>query len=302
MHNLGHEKPPLPGVLRKLAGVLCALLVFQMPALSQSAEEVDLVADPWRKQFAAEVDRQLEVPVEDQQRYLALLELALMQANLTQTAPQTVETMETVQTVQAVVLVDRNPNIQAAFLVLGTPGGYWSWLGTSAVSTGKTGSYEHFLTPTGVFPHTLDNPDFRSEGTRNKFRIRGYGARGLRVFDFGWQMAERGWGVGGTSQMRLQMHATDPDRLESRLGSVQSEGCIRISAKLNIFLDSHGILDASYQEAIASGQDLWVIKPNQQTIATIATPGRYLVIVDSQSTERPAWADAPAAKVLVTKR
>ncbi|MBK7000065.1 MAG: L,D-transpeptidase [Rhodoferax sp.] len=285
-----------------MAGVLCTLLVFQLPALSQSAAEVDLAADPWRKQFAVEVDRQLEVPVEDQQRYLALLELALMQANLTQPTPQTVETVETVETaqvVQAVVLVDRNPNIQAAFVVLGTPGGYWSWLGASAISTGKTGSYEHFLTPTGVFPHTLDNPDFRSEGTRNKFRIRGYGVRGLRVFDFGWQMAERGWGVGGTSQMRLQMHATDPDRLESRLGSVQSEGCIRISAKLNSFLDSHGILDASYQKAIADGQDLWVIKPNQQTIAT---PGRYLVIVDSQSTERPAWADAPAAKVLITKR
>ena len=30
----------------------------------------------------------------------------------------------------------------------------------------------------------------------------------MRVFDFGWQMAEKGWGKGGEGVIRLQMHAT----------------------------------------------------------------------------------------------
>ena len=41
----------------------------------------------------------------------------------------------------------------------------------------------------------------------------------MRVFDFGWQMAEKGWGKGGEGVIRLQMHATDPDLLKSVLES-----------------------------------------------------------------------------------
>lgn len=107
------------------------------------------------------------------------------------------------------------------------------------MSTGKPGTFEHFVTPLGVFLHTPDIPDFRSVGTYNSNHIRGYGERGMRIFDFGWQLAERGWGKGGSSQMRLAMHATDPDRLAKRLGTVASEGCIRIPATLNRFLDIH---------------------------------------------------------------
>ena len=50
-------------------------------------------------------------------------------------------------------------------------------------------------------------------------------------------MGERGWGAGGKSIMRLQMHVTDPDVLERRLGERASNGCIRISATLNRFID-----------------------------------------------------------------
>ena len=108
---------------------------------------------------------------------------------------------------------------------------------------------------------SLDNPDFRAEGSFNKNHIRGYGLRGRRVFDFGWQSAERGWGKGGVSRMRLQMHATDPGVLEPRLGRVASEGCISIPATLNVFLDRYGVLDADYEEAIAAGKAQWVIRP-----------------------------------------
>ena len=178
-------------------------------------------------------------------------------------------------------------------LIVRTAAPAWHWVGAAAVSTGKTGSYEHFLTPLGVFPHTLGNPDFRAEGTFNKNHIRGYGLRGRRVFDFGWQLAVRGWGKGGISPMRLQMHATDPTALEPRLGGVASEGCIRIPATLNVFLDVHGILDADYEQALTDGDLLWVIKPGRPLIPW---PGRYLVIVDSLSSERPPWSPAPSLR------
>ena len=232
----------------------------------------------WSAQFAREVDHRLDVPLADQQQMIALLEQSLADASLANPA------------VQSFVVVDRSPQIQAAFIVLRTQAGGWYWVGATAVSTGKTGSFEHFLTPLGVFAHTLENPDFRAQGTFNKNHIRGYGLRGRRVFDFGWQLAERGWGVGGTSQMRLQMHATDPQVLEPRLGGVASEGCIRIPGTLNAFLDQHGILDADYEQALASGKVLWVIKPDRQTIPW---PGRYMVIIDSKTIERPAWSPLP---------
>lgn len=248
----------------------------------------------WADRFVREVGRVLEVPVADQQRYLALVEQALAQAGLQSLAEQ------------ALVVVDRNPQVQAAMVVVrkatasatatataaatASATHAWHWLGATAVSTGKPGRFEHFITPLGVFAHSLDNPDYRAQGTRNKNHIRGYGARGRRVFDFGWQEATRGWGNGGISPMRLQMHATDPDVLEPKLGQVASEGCIRIPATLNAFLDSHGVLDADYEAAVATGKKLWVLKPQREPMPW---PGRYMVIVDTQVTQRPLWSPLP---------
>ena len=228
----------------------------------------------WSERFAREVDRRLDVPQADQQRYILQLEQVLRPDGLADAAGQ------------SLILVDRSPLVQAAMVLVRTQAGAWHWLGATPVSTGKPGTFEHFLTPLGAFAHTLENPDFRALGTLNKNRIRGYGVRGRRVFDFGWQLAERGWGDGGTSNMRLQMHATDPRVLEPRLGRVGSEGCIRIPATLNVFLDIHGVLDADYERAAASGQKLWILKADRQTVPW---PGRLMVVVDSQAAGRPAW-------------
>ncbi|HSE92298.1 MAG TPA: L,D-transpeptidase, partial [Methylomirabilota bacterium] len=229
-------------------------------------------AAAWSARFAAEVDRRLDVPPNDQQRYAVMLAQALAQAGVSDRGAQ------------AFVLIDRSPQVQAGFVVLRTPAGGWHWLGAAPVSTGRPSGFEHFRTPTGVFAHTLDNPDFRAEGTLNEHNVRGYGLAGMRVFDFGWVAAERGWGRGGTSLMRLQMHATDPDRLEPRLGRAESKGCIRIPATLNTFLDRHGILDADYDAALARGDVLWVLRADREPIPW---PGRYLVVVDSQAATRP---------------
>ncbi len=255
-----------------------AALLWALAGLAAAADDMP---PQWREKFALEVDRRLDVPAQAQQRYLALLDAALANAGLADLPMQTL------------VLVDRSVQVQAAFVVLRTPEKGWFWLGASPVSTGRVGSFDHFRTPVGVFAHSLDNPDFRSEGTYNQNHIRGYGERGMRVFDFGWTQAERGWGAGGQSTMRLQMHATDPDTLEPRLGRPESKGCIRIAATLNVFLDRYGVLDADYEQALARGRSLWVMRADR---TPVPWPGRYLVIVDSQATERPAWAPLPGTK------
>jgi len=274
----GAASDPLAG------GGVGAATASATAAMAEAPEPVDVaelaeLAD-WTARFAREVDHRLALPIADQQHYIALLQQALANAQLTALPAQ------------AFVLVDRSAQVQAAMLIVRSRAATWHWLGAVAVSTGSVGRFEHFRTPLGVFAHTLENPDFRAEGTFNQNHIRGYGLRGRRVFDFGWQLAERGWGAGGSSQMRLQMHATDPQLLEQRLGRVDSEGCVRIPATLNVFLDAHGVIDADYEQALAHGQSLWVIKQPRQLLPW---PGRYLVVVDSQAEQRPAWSPPPGA-------
>jgi hypothetical protein len=225
--------------------------------------------------FAREVKPRLSLPEEERTAYAGLLEAALTKANVALT------------TAQYVLLVDRSPMVQAALVYWRDGAGELHLIGVSRASTGRPGGYEHFLTPLGVFEHRIAHLDFRAEGTRNEFGIRGYGVKGMRVFDFGWVMGERTWGDGGLSPMRLQVHATDPDVLEPRLGSAASSGCIRISASLNRFLDKYGVLDADYEAALGRGGQLWVLRKDRTP-----TPwsGRYLVVVESERARRPPWA------------
>ena len=226
--------------------------------------------------YASQVDRRLDVPQDDQHSYRDLLQKTLSGRAGDQP--------------QYVILVDRNDFVQAAMLFWMSQDGQFHFIGASPVSTGKPGQYEHFVTPTGIFEHTTDNPDFRSQGTRNKNGIRGFGEKGMRVYDFGWQPAIRGWGKGGDGKLRLEMHATDPDRFVQKLGSPQSEGCVRIPATLNTFIDHHGVLDGDYDREISAGQTFWVLPKTRE-----ATPwsGRFLVIVDTGKTDRPSWSPAP---------
>jgi len=234
------------------------------------------------KTFAKEVNRKLVVPAAVQTTYGVALENALQQNTLGATANE------------YVLLVDRSANVQALFIFYREkPSDTWKLLGATPVSTGLPGSYDHFITPVGVFEHKPSNMDYRSEGTLNQYKIRGYGARDMRIYDFGWAQGERGWGKGGMSQMRFQMHATDPDKLEPVLGVRHSKGCVRIPAALNVFLDNHGVLDADYEAKVATGQPLWILKPRRT-----ATPwaGHYLVVVDSAQTVRPFWSPLPDGK------
>lgn len=249
------------------------------PNLAQRMGVAPAGAFAMRQTYAKEVTRRLSVPLTDQQAYGRVLQNAFNgHGSLAN---------------EFVVLVDRSANVQALFLYFrAKDGDAWSMIGASPVATGRPGSYDHFLTPLGVFQHVPGNMDFRAEGTTNEYDIRGYGARGLRIFDFGWTDGERGWGKGGTSPMRFQMHATDPTKLEPLLGMPHSKGCVRIPSTLNTFFDDHGILDAQYEARAAENGPLWILKPNRKT-----TPwaGHYLVVVDTARKARPAWSPGPGA-------
>ncbi|WP_185735413.1 hypothetical protein [Burkholderia sp. Bp9099] len=243
-------------------------------AKSATARAIDM-----RKRFTQEVTRRLNVPASEQRAYGVRLQQALADADLGDLAGE------------YVAIVDRAPNVQALFIYFrATPTNAWLMIGASPVGTGWPGKYDHFLTPLGVFHHSPDNMDFRAEGTTNDNGIRGYGKRDMRIYDFGWVDGERGWGKGGKSPMRFQMHATDPDRLEPLLGIRHSKGCVRIPASLNAFIDQHGILDDDYEARIEDGKSLWVLRRDRD-VTPIA--GRYLVVIDSARKTRPAWSPAP---------
>jgi hypothetical protein len=262
-------------VLRKARAIgwIGALLLL-LPWPSQSIEQgADLASA-----FMQVVDKRLDVPPDEVRRYADLMSSQFLQAGLTALLPQ------------YVVVVDRNPNVQALLIFWKDADGAARLIGAAPVSTGRIGEFDHFETPTGVFDHSIDNLDFRAEGTKNELGICGYGAKGMRVYDFGWQQAYKGWGDRGLGMMRLQMHATDPDILEARLGSVQSKGCIRIPATVNHFIDHYGLLDAGYEEAMLSGTTFWMLAADRTP-----TPwsGRYLIVVDTHRDERPFWSPAP---------
>jgi hypothetical protein len=261
-------------------GIIATLLTLatgSLPALS-AAEDARKLAGIFEQQ----VTRRLDVPADEQEQYGQLLSSTLADAGILRLPPE------------FVVLVDRSPRVQAAMIFWKSPDGPFEFIGGTSVSTGLPGRYEHFETPLGVYDHVLDNLDFRSEGTLNEFGIRGYGEQGMRVFDFGWVKSPKGWGNHALSELRLQLHATDPDVLEPRLGTAQSKGCIRTTASFNRFLDRYGILDGNYERAMTAGHKLWMLSPLREPTAW---SGRYLVVVETQRRERPAWArSAPSPR------
>jgi hypothetical protein len=182
---------------------------------------------------------------------------------------------------QLIVVVDRNPAAQEAALLLAQHGdGPWELVGATKVSTGQRGRFDYYITPTGIFRHTDTILGYRAEGTYNENGIRGLGAKGMRVWDFGWQNAMKGWRSDGErGDIRLLMHATDPVALEPRLGRPASQGCVRVPAAMNVFLDRHGVLDSDYERAAQTDQRYARLLRQDRTPTSLA--GNMMVVVDS---------------------
>ncbi|OYW12170.1 MAG: hypothetical protein B7Z59_02240, partial [Acidiphilium sp. 37-67-22] len=80
-------------------------------------------------------------------------------------------------------------------------------------------------------------------------------------------------------EIRLLVHATDPDLLEPRLGHPASQGCVRISAAMNRFLDRHGVLDREQEAEARDNMRMAATLPADRTPSPLA--GGLLVVIDS---------------------
>ncbi len=187
---------------------------------------------------------------------------------------------EAIDRAQLLVVVDRNPHVQKLALMVALPSVPWLVVGSTRVSTGQPNRHGYYITPTGVFLHDASILDYRAQGTFNENHIRGLGLKGMRVWDFGWQWAVKGWlKTGEEGQIRLLMHATDPTYLAQRIGRPASEGCVRVPADVDRFMDRHGVLDADYEIAAVDDISFRAILPRDRVPTPLAND--RLVIVDS---------------------
>jgi len=183
---------------------------------------------------------------------------------------------------QYMLLIDRNPSVQLAILFfVNTEDGTFVIVGADKVSTGNPSRRGHFLTPLGFYENSPTNMSYRALGTKNSRGWRGFGVKGRRVWDFGWQQTTTK--SGAPYQIRMLMHATDPGLGEKQLGKVASKGCIRVSGRFNRFLDRLGILDAEYENHPKSQ---YVLLPDREPVCS---QGRFILVFDSGNTVRDTF-------------
>lgn len=263
------------------------------PAIGESWSEpsltpaqVEAEAAKLRAQLRSEVLDSLTRPSPSDQAWIARAQQGLIASG------------EKIDRPQLLVVVDRSPRVQALRIILARPDAAWEVIGGGKVSTGRPGDFDHFMTPVGVFPHTDAILDYRAEGTFNENHIRGLGLKGMRVWDFGWQMAAKSWTPDhAMGEMRLLMHATDPANLEHRIGRPASKGCIRIHAGMNRFIDRHGVLDFDYERAASVDPQYRAVLPPNRSPTPLA--GDKLVVIDSSlspAAEAVAIARRPPAE------
>ncbi len=181
---------------------------------------------------------------------------------------------------QVLLIVDRAVDVQRLWVMMAMPGNVpWSLIGAVKVSTGKPGRYEHYKTPVGVMHNDGSILGYRALGTKNKYGIRGIGAKGDRVWDFGWNTTQD-WKVkNGVAIVRLEMHATDPTYLEPLLGKPVSEACIHIPALFNKFADHEGLLDREVSKMAQTDKaDAWLLGPDH---TQTDFGGDKVVVIDS---------------------
>ncbi len=221
-----------------------------------------------RSDLMQEVPGALEWNQADTQRWIMLTKQMLARQNIV------------IDRAQLLVVVDRNPARQELALIVAQSDAPWLVIGGGYVSTGKAGRRGYFITPTGVFVHDASILDYRAQGTYNENHIRGLGVMGMRVWDFGWQTARKGWRDDGEeADIRLQVHATDPTYLEQFIGHPASKGCIRVSADMNLFMDKHGVLDFAYEQAAITDAAFKAIL--SADLMPTKLSGDMLVVIDS---------------------
>lgn len=201
--------------------------------------------------FRAGVQQRLAVPPSEAAVYAWLAELQLLDAGRPLWEPQ------------YLLVVDRDPNVQAALLYWRLSGRAWELLGAAPASTGGPTGPGHLETPLGAF----------EQQARTSQRE----AAGSRVFDFGWQRTRAATGQGPLVPARLQARAATGAHRRT-LGRNGSNGCVLLPPGLTRLIDELGLLDGDAR----------------QGERTLPYAGRLMLVLDSQRGERPDWSPAPA--------
>lgn len=245
-------------VLRSSLILLAVLLAAPQFARSQAfSQEVSVL----QRRFSEEVER---VPIDSAYKQLLIEQAVSLLSDHLGDSPMAS---------QYFLLVDRNPAAQIVSLAfLNGETKSIAILGSNKTSTGNSKRIGFYETPIGVFKNTPENMSYQALGTKNNKGWRGLGAKGSRIWDLGWQKTVHP--KGGSIDIRLLIHATDPDFGEPRLGKQDSKGCIHLSARFNRFLDRYGILDAEYEKSEKGKRFLKNNKP-------IALAGSLVVVIDS---------------------
>lgn len=253
---------------KKVIAVLASLFVLASVGLAAGTE----ISVPAVKSFAEVEKMQSEFgrlvgkkPVEE--RYLS---------STTKYCAAKISTNADFQKSQFFVYADRNPAKQIVLVCFYDAAlKKVAILGADKTSTGNPHRNGFFETPLGFLKNTTEIMGYRAHGTKNSKGWRGLGGKGSRIWDFGWQETYKN---GCPVNIRLLMHATDPDLGEPRLGRVDSKGCIRISARLNRFLDHYGIIDKEYEER-NNVKHIWLLKADRKPTAYA---GKYVLVGDSR--------------------
>lgn len=246
----------------------CALMVATLSVASAQAFALEAPELPiLRETFASTVPTKYQIALTP--------ELQAAQNAAIKSYPE----VQALTAPEFLVVVNRHPKAQSLSIVV-TDGKTVEYIGSAKVSTGDLKRKKHFSTPLGLFENKREFGNYRAEGTKNENGVRGYGKKGMRVYDFGWQESTASWGAGLPAQIRLQMHATDPDVLEARLGAPASQGCVRIQTSVNTFIDQYGVMDKNYVPS-ATDAPGWVLS---KTKKLDKYDGRYMIVMEHAPT------------------
>lgn len=158
---------------------------------------------------------------------------------------------------QYLLAIDKNPHVQAAFLFWRLLPGRYQLVGASPACTGSAPRNE---TPEGVFERMGRTAPAPSQ---------------VHELEFTTQQARLVGGRMRLSEVRLCARAADKASVRW-LGSPKSDGCVLLPPTLLAFLERHGVLDAA------------------QPTSALPYPGRFMVVIDSEREDRPAWCGARA--------
>lgn len=198
------------------------------------------------EQYARDVTPRLHLPADEVRLYCSIAEWQMCGSGRDLLDPQ------------YLLVVDRNPNVQAALLVWRLWSGSYELVGASPVAAGT-------------------NPLDAARSAQDLLvQVGANGRRGRsRVYEFASAERQR---EGASAAARVQLRSV-PAGGEDRLGAPCTDGCILLPASLVSFLDEYGILD---QDAPARAQR-----------HVLPCRGRHLLLVDSEREDRPAWSPAP---------